>query len=339
MKQLTSLAFTSVVAMTAVSGCANNNAPSEQHQLTGSLSYLSRIALAPNSVAEVTIRDTSVADGKVIAQQRIDLDKQQLPIPFTLELNNHKLDSGTYSLNAVIKEQDQVSWRSAPIGVSGKPSDTALGNLELQQVAEYKFSTLMQCGEQRIHVAYDDGLAFLRLGNQTHTLDQVISASGARYQLANDPSTELWNKGDKALLKVKGKAYSECQSYSNVSNNQESDANAILQGSAWQVTNLNGEDVSVPAGVEGDSEGSLNFGDDGRVFGRAFCNSVNGSYQLQGDQLSTSQLAGTMMMCTDAQMKNERTMLDVLGHAKRIEFNASGELIVFAEDGRTLTAR
>ena len=327
MKSLTSLALTSVAVMTALSGCADSNAPSEQHQLTGSLSYLSRIALAPNSVAEVTVRDTSVADGKIIAQQQIDLDTQQLPVPFTLELNNQRLDAGTYSLSAVIKEQNQVSWRSAPIGVTGKPSDTALGNLELQQVVETEFNTLMQCGEQRVHASFDDELAQLRIGDQTHTLEQVKAASGARYQLANDPSTELWNKGDKAQLKVKGKSYPECVS----------DVKAVLQGGEWQVTNLNGEDVSVPADTEGG--GTLNFSDEGRLFGRGFCNSVMGSYQLNGDKLSTDQLAGTMMMCTEAQMKHERTMLDVLGHAKRIEFTASGDLVIFAEDGKTLTAR
>ena len=333
MKASTSLALSSVVAMATLSGCVNNNEPSEQHQLTGSLSYLSRIALAPNSIAEVTIRDTSVADGKIIAEQRIELEGQELPIPFTLELNNQKLDAGTYSLSVLIKEKvedkEQVSWRSAPVGVSGNLGEMALGNLQLQQVTDYEFNSLMQCGEQRIHVAFADEQALLRINDQTFPLEQVIAASGARYQLANDPSTELWNKGDKAQLKVKGKAFPECVS----------DAKSLLQGGEWQVTNLNGENVSMPADAKDGSEASLNFSDDGRLFGRAFCNNIMGGYQLAGDKLSTSQLAGTMMMCTEAQMKHERTMLDVLGHAKRIEFTPQGELLIFAADGKTLTAR
>ena len=325
MKRFTSLALTSAAALTALSGCADPNAPSEQHQLTGSLSYLSRIALAPKSVAEVIVRDTSVADGKIIAQQQIDLDEQTLPIPFTLELNNHKLATGTYSLSALIKEQNKVSWRTSPIGVSGELSDTALGNIQLQQVTESEFNSLMQCGEQRIHLAFFDEQASLRIGDETLNLEQVVAASGARYQLAGDPSTELWNKGDKAQLKIKGKAYPECVS----------DAKTILQGGEWQVVNLNGEEVSADA----QGGGTVNFSDEGRLFGRAFCNNVMGTYQLNGDKLSTAQLAGTMMMCPEAQMQNERTMLEVLGHAKRIEFNASGDLVIFAEDGKTLTAR
>ena len=328
MNQLTSLALTSVVAMTALSGCAGQNDVSQQHQITGSLSYLSRIALAPNSVAEVTVRDTSVADGAIIARQQIDLDKQQLPIPFNVTVNTRQLTPGAYSLSAVIKEQGLESWRSAPIGVSAEPGLTDLGNLLLQQVTDYESLNVMQCGEQRIQVKFADDQAHLQLNDQTLTLDLVKSASGARFQLANDSNTEFWNKGDMALLTVNGKAYPECVS----------DAAALLQSREWQVTNLNGEDVSVPADAAADAEASLHFADDGRVYGRAFCNSFNGHYQLQGDQLSASELASTMMMCTDQQMQHERTMLNVLGHAQRIEWNTSGGLVVFAEDGRTLTA-
>ncbi|ART80969.1 META domain-containing protein [Oceanisphaera avium] len=329
MKSFTSFAWLSAAAVTVISGCADPNAASEQHQLTGSLSYLSRIALAPESVAQVRIKDTSVANGKVIAEQKIDLDKQQLPIPFTLELKNHKLDAGTYSLSALIKEQGQVTWRSSPIGVTGKPSDIALGNLELHQVHEGEFNGLMQCGEQRIHLAFSEEHLDLRVGEQRFNLEQVRAASGARYQASDDANTELWNKGANAQLKIKGNAYPEC-----VSTTQ-----ALLQGGEWQVVDLNGEDMRVPSEAEQVGEGTLNFSDDGRVFGQAFCNNLTGSYQLTGDKLSTSQLAGTMMLCADAQMQSERTMLEILGQAQRIEFSDSGELIIFAKDGRTITAK
>ncbi|WP_417614070.1 META domain-containing protein [Oceanisphaera sp.] len=328
MNQLTSLALTSVVAITALSGCVGQNDVTQQHQITGSLSYLSRIALAPNSVAEVTVRDTSVANGAIIAQQQIDLDKQGLPVPFNVTLDTRELNAGAYSLSAVIKEQGLESWRSAPIGVSAEPGLTDLGNLQLQQVTDYQSLSVMQCGDQRIQVKFADDQAHLQLNDQTLTLDLVKSASGARFQLANDSSTEFWSKADWALLTVNGKTYPECVS----------DPVALLQSRAWQVTNLNGEDVSVPAGAAADAEASLRFGDDGRLYGRAFCNSFNGSYQLQGDKLSASELASTMMMCTDQQMQHERTMLTVLGHAQRIEWNTSGGLVIFAEDGKTLTA-
>ncbi len=249
MNRQTSLALTSLVAVTVLSGCAAQNEVTQQHRLTGSLSYLSRIALAPNSVAVVTVRDTSVADGAVIAEQRIELDGRQLPISFNLAPNTEDMTSGAYSLSAVIMENGQVSWRSAPVGVTAEAGMTELGNLVLQQVSE-----------------------------------------------------------------------------------NEGQAVAQLIGSEWRVRNLNG--VAIPAAAEG----SLNFGDDGRLYGRAFCNRFNGSYQLQGDKLGTADMAGTMMLCTPKQMERERVMLDILTQGPRIELHTDGTLVIFAADGRALTA-
>ncbi|WP_344965616.1 META domain-containing protein [Oceanisphaera sediminis] len=92
--------------------------------------------------------------------------------------------------------------------------------------------------------------------------------------------------------------------------------------------------MAVPAS----SRASLNFGDDGRLYGQAFCNSFNGSYQLQRDQLSVGDLASTMMLCTPKQMERERTMLDILGQSRRVEQQGDGTLQIFAADGRALTA-
>ncbi|MFP2769634.1 META domain-containing protein [Oceanisphaera sp. KMM 10153] len=249
MNRQTSFALAAVAAVAALSGCVAQHDVSQQHRLTGSLSYLSRIALATNSMAVVTVRDTSVADGAVIAEQRIDLDGRQLPISFNLAANTEDMTSGAYSLSAVIMENGQVSWRSAPTGITTEAGMTELGRLVLQQVSE-----------------------------------------------------------------------------------DEGQVDAQLAGSAWQVRNLNGVDIPAAA------EGSLNFSDDGRLHGRAFCNGFNGSYQLQGDKLDTAELATTMMLCTPKQMERERTMLDILGQSRRIELHADGTLVIFAADGRTLTA-
>ncbi|GAA3720062.1 hypothetical protein GCM10022421_30440 [Oceanisphaera sediminis] len=150
MNRLTSITLTSVVAVTALSGCAAQQQVTQQHRLTGSLSYLSRIALAPNSVAVVTVRDSSVADGAVIGEQRIDLDGQPLPISFTLAVNTQDMNGGAYSLSAVIMEGGQVSWRSAPVGVSAEAGMTELGNLVLRQVSEQGVVTPLPGSEWQV---------------------------------------------------------------------------------------------------------------------------------------------------------------------------------------------
>ncbi|WP_158260071.1 META domain-containing protein [Zobellella endophytica] len=113
-----------------------------------------------------------------------------------------------------------------------------------------------------------------------------------------------------------------------------------LTGTEWQVRELNGMDVTgeLPGSI-GQAAGTLNFGDDGRLYGRAFCNGFQGGYRLEGDKLETTGMASTMMLCTPAQMEREQLMLDMLGNGQRIEFTPGGELVIHANDGRTLTAR
>ena len=67
-------------------------------------------------------------------------------------------------------------------------------------------SVLMQCGEQRITGEFAGEKATITLADTTYELQQVKSADGDRYQVADDESTEFWSKGDTAQLAVEGKA-------------------------------------------------------------------------------------------------------------------------------------
>lgn len=193
-------------------------------------------------------------------------------------------------------------------------------------------SVLMQCGDQRITGEFVGEKATLTLADVTYELQQVKSADGARYQVADDESTEFWSKGDTAQLTVEGKAYPECTSA----------PEALLMGSEWQLIELDGKKAEVAAEGEATGEaavGSLNFGDDGRIYGRAFCNNFTGSYQLQGDKLTVSDVASTMMMCDAAAMEQEKTMLEMLGASEHLELTTQGHLIVIAQGDRRLVAK
>lgn len=193
-------------------------------------------------------------------------------------------------------------------------------------------SVLMQCGDQRITGEFVGEKATLTLADVTYELQQVKSADGARYQVADDESTEFWSKGDTAQLTVEGKAYPECTSA----------PEALLMGSEWQLIELDGKKAEVAAEGEATEEaavGSLNFGDDGRIYGRAFCNNFTGSYQLQGDKLTVSDVASTMMMCDAAAMEQEKTMLEMLGASEHLELTTQGHLIVIAQGDRRLVAK
>lgn len=68
----------------------------------------------------------------------------------------------------------------------------------------------MACGQLDIAVAYGNQKAGLTVADEHYVLNQVEAASGAKYQGQDDPSIQLWNKGDRALLSVGDRRWPEC---------------------------------------------------------------------------------------------------------------------------------
>lgn len=77
---------------------------------------------------------------------------------------------------------------------------------------------------------------------------------------------------------------------------------------------------------------TLTFGEDGRISGVAGCNRVMGSYTLEGDKITFSKMATTMMMCSPDSMKVEEAYLNHLEAAKRATL-VEGDLVLSDETG------
>ncbi len=89
-----------------------------------------------------------------------------------------------------------------------------------------------------------------------------------------------------------------------------------LAGTSWQVIGYNNGKqavVSVMAGTEMD----IQFGKDGTVSGKSGCNTYNGPYTVNGNQITIGPLASTMMACSDPAgiMDQEQQYLTALGTA------------------------
>jgi membrane-bound inhibitor of C-type lysozyme len=54
----------------------------------------------------------------------------------------------------------------------------------------------------------------LTVDGENYRMKQVISASGAKYEAVDDPTTVFWSKGALAFLTVKGKDYSGYETWS-----------------------------------------------------------------------------------------------------------------------------
>ncbi len=108
---------------------------------------------------------------------------------------------------------------------------------------------------------------------------------------------------------------------------------ATLTGAEWVVEDIDG------AGVIDSSRATLNFAPDGRLYGRSSCNNYSGHYQVTGDGISVSQLAGTRMACAASLMQQEQRFTTALTQAQRFAFDSDGALLLFTGEQRRILAR
>lgn len=107
----------------------------------------------------------------------------------------------------------------------------------------------------------------------------------------------------------------------------------LLQGAEWTITSLNGEPV------DAETSATIEFFSDGLVAGRAFCNRFTGKHQLTGERLRIGPLASTKMACGGSSMALENQLLQQLAQVNRFNISASGELLLYTNNERSITAR
>ena len=103
-----------------------------------------------------------------------------------------------------------------------------------------------------------------------------------------------------------------------------------LDGTRWDVVELNGQAVQTPA------EGTLDFAA-GRVTGQAFCNGFGGSYRLEGSALTFGELAQTLMACLEPAdvMALESAYMAALTNVRSYRMDA-GKLVLLDAAGTDL---
>src|SRR5690606_6437456 len=107
---------------------------------------------------------------------------------------------------------------------------------------------------------------------------------------------------------------------------------SLLMGE-WIVEDIGGK------GIIDDSRATLNFGDDGRLSGRASCNTYGASWRLSGEGLSIEQPYATRMACAPALNNQEQEFLAYLESTHHFDISDDGALILHSVDGGTITAR
>ena len=95
--------------------------------IKGTVTYLQRIALGPNSEVTVRLIDTATPEGTPVAEAKVPTNGKQVPIPFELRYEQRDINrQRTYELRAEIRTDGRLRFRSAngqPIDLRGIQND------------------------------------------------------------------------------------------------------------------------------------------------------------------------------------------------------------------------
>jgi heat shock protein HslJ/uncharacterized lipoprotein YbaY len=203
------------ISVAWLSGCASGAkpAPDGVMLIRGELTYRARIALPPDAIAIVEL--TRPSDGRVIADQRIPLNGRQVPIAFELRVQRAALRDDTgYALRGAIHSRGQAMWLSEPVDVRAPRGDVNAGTLLLQPWEAVALASRLDCGGRTARVGSvrsgDRDITRMTVDGERYEMNPVVSASGARYEAAGDAATQLWVKGDRATLTLRGETLPEC---------------------------------------------------------------------------------------------------------------------------------
>ncbi len=113
-----------LLGLVLLAGCGN----SSQATVSGTVTYLQRIALPPDAVVTVRIEDVSKADAiaEVIGEQVIHTDGAQVPFPFEVAYDTDQIEENhSYSLRVRIEDSaGKLLWindTSVPVITRGNP--------------------------------------------------------------------------------------------------------------------------------------------------------------------------------------------------------------------------
>jgi heat shock protein HslJ len=120
------------------------------------------------------------------------------------------------------------------------------------------------------------------------------------------------------ILFVTALAISAC-----TTNATATESPASLAG-AWKLTAYGPAAATTPAVP--DTEAGLTFNEDGTVTGNSGCNGLGGTYTVEGDQITFSEIVSTLMACDDPRIVQENSVQQVLNGAA-----------TFKIEGNTLT--
>lgn len=112
---------------------------------------------------------------------------------------------------------------------------------------------------------------------------------------------------------------------------QQQDVDDGLAGTSWRFVEIYGAPVTSPVSSEG-REAQLSFSTHNRIYSSDGCNRLMGSYTLQNDQITLSEMGGMQMVCLDT---STRRLSEALKDAEHGSIEGT-LLTLYGNRGQTL---
>jgi len=204
------------VAAAVLAGCAvpvrTDPAAEDRLVIRGEMFYTEQVALTPDCVAIVELREDDAGPAQPVAEQRRQLDGRQMPIPFELSVETSALKSSTLYVfrGAIVSAQGPVLATEA-VEITARTGVVELGALRLLPVERIAFGTPYLCG--------DTSVIFGALGQHVRMIvrgeafDLEPAASGDCYEALDGTDTRFCfrSEGDRAMVTVRGVGLPECR--------------------------------------------------------------------------------------------------------------------------------
>jgi uncharacterized lipoprotein YbaY/heat shock protein HslJ len=333
----------------SIAGSRLDNSLTNQDKgtVTGTVAYRQRIALPPGAVVHVELIDPSKADAKatVIAEQKIETQGKQVPIPFTLTYDPAQINErNLYQVQAKIMDGDTLRYRNTqayPVITRGNPTKIVI------LVAPASSSGTGGTGKATIRGMYsymaDAGiLTDCRTGKK-----YPVAQEGDNAALERAYAKVRKNPGEPVLVTVEGRIASRpkmegsgeeekvivdrFRSFTPGGACEQNQSAAKLENTRWKLVELNGNPVTP---VSPRQEAYLELESKGkRLAGSGGCNKILGGYELTGDQLRFTKVASTRMACIKG-METEQEFLKAL--EATTGFKLSGDNLELYADGKLL---
>ncbi len=191
---------TGLMAMAALLGAASLARAEEERmrEITGTLSYLQRIALPEGAQVRVEARGLR---NVVLGETAYATAGEQVPLPFTLSVP----EGAAVRLTATVAAEGGTGWAAGPVAVAA--GATEAGDILL---AQGDLPVAMLCGDLPVTVRFDGSAMEIMTPRGDMRLLPVAAGSGARFEAEGDASTWFWSKGEGATLSLMGEEFPAC---------------------------------------------------------------------------------------------------------------------------------